>query len=221
MPRSQSSLKRRGARLLNQGLRYAEVEALELARYHSPAVFAVMFVITVSLALDVIARAGFVPLQMSGLHYLGFVVHELGHLVFRLAGTTLGVMMGTGFQWLLPAGAIFMFLRQRDGAAACYAICWLATSVDDSVEYIADARSQTGDMTLSLRFWSMLDGRDVPRSETIHDWNYMLGGLGLLEWDQWIAGVARTAAIGLSLTAVALSAYLLWLSLTKVSRPRL
>lgn len=207
-------------RLQKLGFRF-EAEFAALAALRSPAVLGGMFVLTMSLALDVIAQAGFVPLQFTGLDFLGFVVHELGHLAFRLAGTTLSVMMGTGFQWLLPAGAIAMFLKQRDGAAACYALCWLALSLNDSVSYIADARTQAGDMSLSLRFWSMVDGREVGANETIHDWNYMLGGLGLLAWDQWIAGLVRAIAIVISLVAVGLAGYLLWTSLRgpRVRRP--
>lgn len=190
-----------------------------MAAYRSPVIFGVMFVLTCSLTLDVIATAGFVPLQYMGFEYLGFVVHELGHLVFRYAGTTLGVVMGTGFQWLLPAAAIMMFVRQRDAAAACYSICWLALSLNDSVDYIADARTQQGDMTLSLRFWSMVDGQEVRLNDTIHDWNYMLGGLGLLQWDQWIATGVRIIACSLALLATVLSGYLFWRSMTQRNRP--
>lgn len=190
------------------------------ARQRSSGFFGLVFVLTLSLAMDVIAGVGFVPLQMMGVDYLGFVIHELGHLVFRLAGTTLSVMMGTGFQWLLPAGAIWMFLKQRDGAAACYAVCWLAASLNDSVDYIADARTQQGDLTLSLRFWSMVDGREVGAEETIHDWNYMLGGLGLLQWDHWIAGAVRATSIMLAIAACVAVGYLFWRSMVPRRKKR-
>ncbi len=185
----------------------------ERAKERSAGWLAFVLLLTVSLGMDAIFRSGFVPGLFNGLSYLNFVVHELGHLAFKLAPFWLHVGAGTFFQLALPFGAIVMFVRQRDDAASCFAACWLSASLMHSADYIGDARAMDGDMTLSAGFWSMTSGRQVRPDELGHDWNFMLGELGLLQWDTTLATGVRILAGTIAAMAVATNAYMLWIAL--------
>lgn len=169
-----------------------------------------VFVLTTSLAVDAIFRAGFVPMLFNGLTYLNFVVHELGHLACSFVPMWLHVAAGTLVQVALPAAAIFMFLRQRDAAASCFAACWLAISLMHTADYMADARMMQSDMTMSAGFWSMTSGQQVRPDEVVHDWNYLFKSVGLLQWDGFVAGCVRLIAGLVAAGAVATNAYMIW-----------
>ena len=116
-----------------------------------------------------------------------FGVHELGHLVFAFFGEWISAAGGSLAQVLLPVGAALLFLRQRDrfGVAVCGA--WLAMSLANLAVYIGDARAEALDLV------------SFSPEGAVHDWNYLLGSLRLLEHDTQIAGFVR--AIGWLLLA--------------------
>lgn len=172
-----------------------------------------MLLLTVSLAMDAIFRSGFVPGLFNGLSYLNFVVHELGHLACKFAPQWIHVAAGTFVQLALPAGAVVMFYRQGDDAASCFAVCWLSVSLMHSADYIADARAMNGDMTLSAGFWSLTSGQPVRPDELRHDWNFMLGQLGLLKWDTTLAACARILTGTIAAIAVLANSDMLWASI--------
>ena len=173
--------------------------------------FAFVMVLTTSLACDAIGRFGFVPMVFNSLTWIGFVVHELGHLALRIAPPWFTVAGGTFFQLALPAGAIIMFIRQRDDAAACFAVCWLAISLVHSADYIADARIQRLDMGMSANFWSMATQQSVRPDELSHDWEYLLSSVGMLEWDRLIATCVRSFAVLIAIGATLTNGALLYL----------
>lgn len=180
---------------------------------HSSVWLAFVLLLTVSLAMDAIFRSGFIPGLFNGLSYLNFVVHELGHLACRFAPRWIHVSAGTFVQLALPAGAVIMFWRQGDAAAACFALCWLSASLLHSADYIADARAMEGDMTLSAGFWSLTSGRPVRPDELGHDWNFMLGELGLLKWDTTLAFFVRVLAGISAAIGVLANSLMLWVSI--------
>jgi len=94
-------------------------------------------------------------------------------------------------------------------------MCWLSVSLMHSADYIADARSQSGDMTLSAGFWSLTSGQPVRPNELLHDWSFMLGELGLLSWDQTLAACVRGLACGTAVIGVLINAYMLWVALSR------
>lgn len=171
-----------------------------------------VLMLTTSLALDAIGRCGFVPMVFNSLTMIGFIIHELGHLAFRVAPEWFYVAGGTLFQLALPLGAIIMFVRQRDDAAACFAVCWLAISLVHSADYIADARAQRLDMSMSASFWSLADQQSVRPDELRHDWDYLLSSAGLLNWDKSIAACVRVFAVSIAVVAVLFNGWLAYLS---------
>lgn len=129
---------------------------------------------------------------------LGF--HEMGHVVFNPFGQFIGVAGGSLFQCMVPLLSTIMFYRQRDyfGIAFCFA--WLSTNLFDVATYAADASA----MELPLVTPFKGDG------ETIHDWNFILENLHMLQYDQQIAFALRALAVLSMLFFFALGGWLIF-----------
>jgi hypothetical protein len=111
----------------------------------------------------------------SFMHLINLPFHEAGHVLFSPFGEFLRVLGGTLGQLLIPSICLGAFLlRNRDPFGAAVALWWLAESFMDIAPYIADARS--GELLLL----GGVTGRDVPG---YHDWENILGTLGLLRYD--------------------------------------
>jgi hypothetical protein len=87
-------------------------------------------------------------------------------------------------QLAAPVAAGWLLARQRDYFGVTVAGAWLASSLHGLAAYVGDARAQ-----------------DLPlvalTSDPIHDWNWILGKLGLLSWDHALAALLRIASLGL------------------------
>ena len=115
---------------------------------------------------------------------LNLAIHEGGHLFFLWFGSDfLAVAGGTILQCLCPIAAGIMFYKQRDFFAIGIACFWLGTNFAHIGPYAADARAQM------LPLVSTFQGAPG------HDWNYLLGVLGLLHQDRVIGGAFRVAGI--------------------------
>ncbi len=134
---------------------------------------------------------------------LNLGIHELGHFVFAPLGEFMGMAGGSILQCLAPIVAAWIFWRQEDYFAISVAWCWLGINLFEVARYAADARSQI------LPLVSPVSG------DPIHDWNYLLGTLGLLRQDQAIAGAIRALASASTLVGLGTGAWLLW----KMYRP--
>lgn len=119
---------------------------------------------------------------------LTFLVHEAGHVFFMWAGTFGHYLGGTITEVLFTfAPAIYFFTRRRYLVASLF-LFWFGFACHGIARYVSDARAQalpvTGD----------------------HDWRYMLGALGLLEYDR-VFGIV-ISAIGVLATVTSLLCYL-------------
>lgn len=107
------------------------------------------------------------------------VIHEAGHMVVFFFPKFFVFMGGTLLQLAIPLICALYFARMgRDFAAQCCTV-WVGQSILNISRYVADARA----MILPL----------VGGGE--HDWNYLLGTLGLLHHDRTIAGLLNLAAV--------------------------
>ena len=138
---------------------------------------------------------------------LNLGIHELGHYVFRPFGELLAAAGGTILQCLAPVISAVLFVRQRDPFAVAVCIAWLSTNLFDVAIYAGDARA----MALPL----VTPGGGAVQ----HDWNFILGRLGLLAWDRTIAGAFRWTGIASMAAAIALGGWFLWLML-RLRKPR-
>ena len=140
---------------------------------------------------------------LTDVHYrslfggLNFGIHEAGHVVFGPFGMLLGIAGGTLLQLAAPIAAGVVFLRQRDWFAITVALAWLGTNGFEIATYAADARSQA------------LPLLGLGAGEPIHDWNFLLGRLGLLHADHAVAGLFRLGGGGALIASVALGGWLL------------
>ena len=115
---------------------------------------------------------------------LNLAIHEGGHLFFMWFGNDfLAVAGGTILQCVCPIVTGIMFYKQRDFFAIGVACFWLGTNFAHIAPYAADARAQM------LPLVSPFPGAPG------HDWNYLLGTVGLLGQDQIIGGAFQVAGI--------------------------
>lgn len=129
---------------------------------------------------------------------LGF--HEIGHVVFNPFGEFIGVAGGSIFQCLVPLLSTIMFYRQRDYFGIAFCLAWLSTNLFDVATYAADARA------LELPLVTPFKGGE----ETIHDWNYILDKMDMLQYDAQIAFGLRTLAVLSMLTFFAMGGWLVF-----------
>ncbi|HRV82761.1 MAG TPA: hypothetical protein P5218_15095, partial [Planctomycetota bacterium] len=119
----------------------------------------------------------------------------------------LGVAGGSLFQVLAPMAVIAVFVRQNDLFALTVGGVWWSTSLYGVATYLGDARSQ------SLPLVSLGGG------DPIHDWNYLLTRMHLLEMDGFLSGVLRVLAFLLMWSSIAWGGYVLYAMLTRQGRP--
>lgn len=112
------------------------------------------------------------------LHGVNLIFHEAGHTIFLLFGQFLHVLGGSALQVLVPAVCAGYFLLHRQMASFAVALFWAGESITDVAVYMADAPT---------RALPLLGGDGV-----IHDWNYLLDAVGLLNW----AGALATLTFG-------------------------
>jgi len=130
-------------------------------------------------------------LMGSFLHLVHLPFHEAGHVFLTPFGRFLSVLGGSLFQVAIPllCGAVFL-LKNRDPFAASVTLWWAGQSLMDLAPYVADARS--------LRL-PLLGGRTGAEVEG-HDWEYLLGAVGLMNHDVTL-GRASFALGALTMTA--------------------
>ena len=124
------------------------------------------------------------PVYQSIFKPLNLGIHELGHLIFSPLGQFLMVAGGTIAQCLVPLISFFMFYKQKDFFAISVSLCWMGTNLFSVAVYMADARK------MALPLVTPFGGEEI-----IHDWNYLLGKLGLLNSDAVLSGCVRLLAI--------------------------
>lgn len=139
----------------------------------------------------------------SFMHLVNLPFHEAGHLIFSPLGRFIQVLGGTLGQLLMPAVCLVVLLVQtHDAFGAAVAQWWLAESFMDIAPYINDARS------LKLILLGGVTGKDVAN---FHDWEYILGSLGILRMDHALAYLAQATGCVLMLTALLWASVNVWI----------
>jgi hypothetical protein len=138
----------------------------------------------------------------SFMHTINLMFHEAGHPIFGLLGNFMGYLGGSLMQVLIPMGVCFAFLWQnRDPFGASIGLWWVGVSLMDLAPYIGDARA----MQLTL-----LGGGTGADRPGMHDWNNILGQLGLLEYDRALAWLMDICGELTVLAALAWGGSVLW-----------
>ena len=117
-------------------------------------------------------------------HFLGgvnLIIHEAGHFVFMFFGQFIHVLGGSLLQVMMPiCFAVYFYLR-KDMYSGSIILLWLGQSITDVARYLSDAAV----MQLPL-----LGGDSV-----IHDWNFLLTAVGLLNYTSIIGSVLNALGI--------------------------
>lgn len=158
-------------------------------------------------AMDV----GAADIMDSFLHLIVLPIHEAGHILFIPLGRFMAVLGGSLFQVLLPlilmAAFVFGFGgSRRDNFAASLMLWWAAASIIDVAPYIWDAYDPK----------MMLLGGATGAESDGHDWQNILGDLGLIKRAHLIAGIAHALGLALMLAAYAWGAALLYLQFRRL-----
>ncbi|MEO0794163.1 MAG: hypothetical protein AAFX93_03320 [Verrucomicrobiota bacterium] len=119
------------------------------------------------------------PDAMQWMHGVNLIFHEAGHMIFGIFGNHLLMVLGGTFgQLLMPLIiAAAFFIKNRDSFGTACGIWWLGQSTVDCAPYINDARA------LQLQLLGGGTGKEVHG----HDWEFILGDLGLMNQDIYIA----------------------------------
>ena len=119
--------------------------------------------------------------MLNFLHLINLVFHEAGHVIFGFFGRFIAVLGGSVNQVLIPAVCTGVFFARRQYGSAAVTLFWTGESLADVAVYVADG--------------------------AIHDWNFILGNLGLLH----AAEILGRLTFGLgALTMLAALAVLGW-----------
>jgi len=129
---------------------------------------------------------------LNFLHLIDLVFHEAGHIIFGFFGRFIAVLGGSLNQVLIPVVCTAVFAWRQQFGSAAVTLFWTGQSISDVAVYVADGR------TLALPL--LAEG-------LIHDWNFILGTLGLLNAAELFGRL--TFALG-ALTMLAALAFLAW-----------
>lgn len=117
------------------------------------------------------------PYQWHLIDGVNLVIHEAGHLIFRPLGEFMMIAGGSLFQVIMPALFVGYFAYHSKFYSAALVLFWVGESILNVSVYAGDS--------LALQL-PLLGGED-----SMHDWNYMLTSLNLLQATAKIAGVIR------------------------------
>ena len=124
------------------------------------------------------------------------IFHEAGHTIFIFLGEWVKILMGSGFQVLLPSLIAVYFFRTKQNLSGALCLLWSAANLLNVSIYAGDAVA----MQLPL-----LGGDSV-----IHDWNYLLGTTNMLDHTAFIAGTIYWLGILTMTAGTILSVYFAW-----------
>jgi hypothetical protein len=97
------------------------------------------------------------------------VIHEAGHLFFKFFGSFIYTLGGTLMQIILPSIIFYYFFKNHYRTGMQFSLLWLGQNFINISVYAADAQAQR---------LPLLGGDKV-----YHDWHYILGRLGMLQYD--------------------------------------
>jgi hypothetical protein len=148
---------------------------------------------------------GDAEINASFMHLIVLPIHEAGHVLFIPFGRFMTLLGGSLMQVLLPLVLMASFVfgfggSRRDNFAASLMLWWAAMAMVDLAPYVWDALDPK---------MMLLGGKTGAESDG-HDWQNLLGDLGLIRRAHLIAGIVHTAGLIVMLLASAWGAVLLY-----------
>lgn len=122
------------------------------------------------------------------------VIHEGGHLIFYIFGSFIYTLGGTLMQMILPLIIAYYFFMNSYKTGLQCALLWLGQNLINISVYAQDARSHK---------LQLLGGNKV-----YHDWTYLLGKMGILEFDHEVGYIFFGAAILIFVVALVIPKFM-------------
>lgn len=145
-------------------------------------------------------RAALNPMNGSIIGAFNLLMHEAGHWIFGIFGQFIGILGGSLLQVLIPLSCAAAFCIQNQRALSmsnllgiAFCLMWAGQSLTEVAHYALDAQT----MALPL-----IGGEGV-----IHDWNWLLREMGLLNATQVIGASIRALAFTLLLSGLGVGLY--------------
>jgi hypothetical protein len=137
---------------------------------------------TVKLIVALLASAyfgwcAFDPYQWHFIDGVNLLMHEAGHVIFMPFGEFISIAGGSLFQLIVPAAFVTYFIRRGQLYSAALVLFWFGQSMLNVAVYAGDALA----MELPL----------IGGEGALHDWNYMLDRLGMLQSTPVVSGLIR------------------------------
>ena len=120
--------------------------------------------------------------------YVNLLIHEGGHGIFKIFGKYIHAIGGTLAQILIPGMFVVFYFINKKKIPAQISLVWLGQNLINISIYASDARAQR---------LPLLGGKKV-----YHDWTYLLGETGLLNFDKEVGIFFYSLAIITFLTAL-------------------
>lgn len=119
---------------------------------------------------------------------IDLVIHEAGHFFFMLFGKFIYTLGGTLMQIILPSLIASYFFRNNYRTGVQFSLLWLGQNFINISVYAADAQA---------RKLPLLGGNKV-----YHDWHYLLGEIGILQYDYLVGYIFLGISIMIFLVAI-------------------
>ena len=127
---------------------------------------------------------------------VNLIFHEAGHWIFFFLGQWMKVLMGSGFQILLPFLISIYFFRTKQNLSASFCLLWVATNLLNVSIYAGDA---------IVEQLPLLGGDSV-----VHDWNYLLSASHMLNHTHTIGRLLYFSGLILLGVGSILAVYFSW-----------
>jgi len=104
--------------------------------------------------------------------HFNLLIHEGGHGIFKIFGSFIYTLGGTLMQIILPFLFVYYFVSHRQKLGVQISLVWLGQNLMNISIYATDAQE---------RSIPLLGGNKV-----YHDWHFLLGRMGLMQYDDEI-----------------------------------
>lgn len=119
--------------------------------------------------------------KFTFIDFVNLLIHEGGHGVFKIFGKFVYTLGGSLMQIIIPSMFIIYYWIKKIRFGTQVFLLWLGENLMNISVYVADARAKQ---------LPLLGGNKV-----YHDWNYLLGVTGLLEYDDLLGTIVYGAGV--------------------------
>lgn len=138
---------------------------------------------------------------VRGMYMLDFGIHEMSHIVLMFLPQILVAMAGSFGEITFTILLLFATIKGKTYFASVFAGLWIMLAFNSAGRYIADSRAQLLPLV-------------GPGPTVNHDWNYVLGQFGLLNFDTFIGGTVRVIGDVIGVLALIFGVWLIYKKVT-------